>query len=87
MFVVVVVVVVASDWEEGRRCVLMSKEKPLSNIKHGRLYMTQRQVTVEVGLCLGVSGLGLKATFTYFKLFPKLYCILSVSGLARGTST
>ena len=67
MFVVVVVVVVASDWEEGRRCVLMSKEKPLSNIKHGRLYMTQRQVTVEVGLCLGV---GLQATFTYLNLFP-----------------
>ena len=29
-------------WEDGKRCILMDKEKAFSHIKHGRLFLTQR---------------------------------------------
>jgi len=34
-------------WEDGKRCALMDKEKPLSNVKHGRLFLTQSYLCFE----------------------------------------
>lgn len=35
------------EWEEGRRCTLMNKDRPLHNMKHGRLYLTQSYICFE----------------------------------------
>lgn len=29
-------------WEDGKKCTLMDKEKPFSNVKQGRLFLSQR---------------------------------------------
>jgi len=34
-------------WEDGKRCALMDKEKPLSNVKHGKLFLTQSYLCFE----------------------------------------
>lgn len=34
-------------WEDGKRCLLIDKEKPFSNVKHGRLFLTQSYLCFE----------------------------------------
>ena len=29
-----------TDWSGGKRCTLLDKDKPIRNLKHGRLYLT-----------------------------------------------
>jgi len=34
-------------WEDGRRCTLFNRDSPLSNMKHGRLYLTKNYLCFE----------------------------------------
>eukprot|EP00794_Sanderia_malayensis_P006066 gene6066-6768_t len=34
-------------WQDGRRCTLLNKDNPLSNMKHGRLYLTKNFLCFE----------------------------------------
>ncbi|XP_031570548.1 GRAM domain-containing protein 4-like [Actinia tenebrosa] len=35
------------SWEQGHRCTLINKDHPLTNMKHGRLYLTQNLLCFE----------------------------------------
>ncbi|KAL9959274.1 hypothetical protein ACROYT_G032584 [Oculina patagonica] len=39
--------IILPGWEDGKRCALMNKDKPLSNVKHGRLFLTQSYLCFE----------------------------------------
>ena len=39
---VIFLLVVVSEWKDGRRCTMMDKDSPLSSMKHGRLYLTPK---------------------------------------------
>ncbi|XP_065909378.1 GRAM domain-containing protein 4-like [Dysidea avara] len=36
-----------SDWQGGKRCVLIDKDRPLLGAKHGRIYLTQKYICFE----------------------------------------
>ena len=40
-------VVSYADWQGGKRCILIDKDRPLLGAKQGRLYLTQRCVIVK----------------------------------------
>jgi len=47
-------------WEDGKRCALMDKEKPFSNVKHGRLFLTQSYLCFEKSRSSSGKGIVMK---------------------------
>ncbi|XP_068759014.1 GRAM domain-containing protein 4-like [Montipora capricornis] len=37
------------EWEYGKRCILLDKEKTFTNVKHGKLFLTQSYLCFEKG--------------------------------------